>query len=282
MSARSRVALLLIVLLTPVRVLVAHPGWGLVHDPARRIIYFTDLTQVWAVDSGGRARVVVPHVHTHELRLDVHGTLYGEDVETVGSGARARQWQLAAGASRAEFTAWTSGWRAETGFVADSAGSLYRAVCDVPTDRCAVRGYRRDGRVETVPGADRFARPLNFLAATPRGAVLVADGAHILQLTARGPVAVARAVATDTSRFAIMGFEPLADGALLAAVYGDGVVLRVGADGARRVLRRSPPGWRPSAVRSAMGRLWITEYDDRARCRLVIVEPDGRARMVPT
>nr|MCU0636332.1 hypothetical protein [Gemmatimonadaceae bacterium] len=257
-------------------------GWGLVHDPARQTIYFTDLTQVWAVDRTGRARVVVPRVHTHELRIDARGVLHGEDVQAQGNGARARHWQWTPDAPAARFTPWVDGWRAETGFVADSAGRLYRAVCDVPTDRCAVRRYDRSGRATTMTGADRFARPLNVLTATPRGAILLADGPHIVRVTEQGPHSVFRNVTRATDRFAIMGLHALADGAIIAAAAGDRLVLRLAPDGARQVLWRSTDGWSPSAALLVDGRLWVTEYDDRARCRLVLVEPNGRSRVIPT
>ena len=45
------------------------------------MIYYTDLQRVYRIDANGERSVAVPDVHTHELRLDDPGNLYGEDLE---------------------------------------------------------------------------------------------------------------------------------------------------------------------------------------------------------
>jgi hypothetical protein len=54
----------------------AHPGWGIVVDRGGRVFY-TDLANVWLVETDGTRRVVVPGVHSHELMLDGDGNLWG-------------------------------------------------------------------------------------------------------------------------------------------------------------------------------------------------------------
>ncbi|RYY96421.1 MAG: hypothetical protein EOO11_13535, partial [Chitinophagaceae bacterium] len=68
-------ALLFLLLLLPLSS-IAHPGVGIVCD-RRGVIYYTDLRQVWKIE-GGRQRIAVPNVHSHELYLDTEGNLYGE------------------------------------------------------------------------------------------------------------------------------------------------------------------------------------------------------------
>ncbi len=62
----------------------AHPGTGLVKDQAGNIFY-TDLSNIWKIDSSGRRSLVVRGVHTHELALDLNGQLVGEDVKYLGN-----------------------------------------------------------------------------------------------------------------------------------------------------------------------------------------------------
>src|SRR5437016_535840 len=54
----------------------AHPGWGIVVDRGGRVFY-TDLANVWVVETDGARRVAVPGVHSHELMLDRDGNLWG-------------------------------------------------------------------------------------------------------------------------------------------------------------------------------------------------------------
>src|SRR6185436_13543018 len=55
----------------------AHPGVGIVEDSAGNV-YYTDLAQVWRISPSGAKSIVVSGVHTHELSIDAHDTLYGE------------------------------------------------------------------------------------------------------------------------------------------------------------------------------------------------------------
>lgn len=55
----------------------AHRGVGIVMD-SRGTVFYTDLSQVWKIEPGGRKTVAVANVHTHELYLDGDDNLYGE------------------------------------------------------------------------------------------------------------------------------------------------------------------------------------------------------------
>src|SRR5689334_20923224 len=57
--------------------LFAHPGIGIVKD-SKGNIYYTDLKQVWKINTEGKRSVVVSGVHTHELFIDKNNNLFGE------------------------------------------------------------------------------------------------------------------------------------------------------------------------------------------------------------
>jgi hypothetical protein len=257
---------------------VAHPGWGLVRDPARGIVYYTDLVRVWQIDRDGRRTIAVPDVHTHELRIDPDGTLYGEDLEGVGTGWRNRVWRRSTNGVVSDVLPWRNGFREDYGFVADRTGALYWAQCSPERNACVVNRRRPPGVVEVAGRGKSFARPLNFLAADPAGRVFLADGRTILRLTDADTFAVVyRGPGAADDRFALMGFQPAAGGEILAAAFADRAVIRKAAGRSPQVVFRSTAPWQPTAVLEAVDGLWITEYDG-ARVRQLHRDRAGRER----
>src|SRR5687767_296564 len=58
----------------------AHPMWGIAIDMAGQV-YFSDLTTVWRIDTGGKLSVFRPKGdgHVHEISLDSDGNLLGAE-----------------------------------------------------------------------------------------------------------------------------------------------------------------------------------------------------------
>ncbi|MFN0177802.1 MAG: hypothetical protein ACKVZ0_03315 [Gemmatimonadales bacterium] len=257
---------------------LAHPGWGLVRDAARGIVYYTDLVRVWKIDRTGRRTVAVPDVHTHELRLDAQGNLYGEDLENNGDRWRNRVWRLSPDGRLTDVLPWRPGFRDDYGFVADANGALYWTKCSVEADRCVVNRRAANGQVSAAGRGRTFARPLNFLASDDAGGVLLADGNSILRLTPADTFASAiRNAARTNDRFAIMGFHPRDSGEITVAAFEDGTVVRLTPARPPQVLYRAEGPWKPSAVLDGPDGLWITEYDG-ARVRLRHRDATGRER----
>src|ERR1041385_7341184 len=55
----------------------AHPSVSIIMD-SKGNVYYSDLKQVWKIDTQGKKNAVVTGVHTHELYLDASDNLYGE------------------------------------------------------------------------------------------------------------------------------------------------------------------------------------------------------------
>lgn len=257
---------------------LAHPGWGLVRDPVRGIVYYTDLVQVWKIDRAGRRTVAVPKVHSHELRLDPQGNLYGEDLENSDDQWRNRVWRLSPDGRLTDMIPWRPGFREDYGFVADSSGNLYWTQCSVEGDRCVVNRRTPNGQVRATGRGRRFARPLNFLASDDAGRVLLADGKDLLRLTPADTFAtVFRDAARTGDRFAIMGFHARPAGEIAIAAFEDRLVVRLTPGRPPRILYRAQRPWQPSAVLETPDGLWITEYDG-SRVRQRYHDAAGRER----
>jgi hypothetical protein len=105
----------------------AHPGVGIVRD-AQGNLYYTDLEQVWKREPSGRLRVVVAHVHTHELYLDAQGNLFGEHAWYEGEATNRwgyYVWRLTPQGRLTKIIPNTPGFLSNYSFVRDQAGAMY-------------------------------------------------------------------------------------------------------------------------------------------------------------
>ena len=74
----------LVLFCTPVAIAIAHPGWGIVVDKKGNVL-FGDVNRdiVWKIDPQGRVTKFVVAKHSHILKLDDSGILYGQHIEYV-------------------------------------------------------------------------------------------------------------------------------------------------------------------------------------------------------
>lgn len=266
----------------------AHPSWSVVRDDARKIVYYSDLKQVWSIDASFTRKIAVADVHSHELRIDAQGSLFGEDAKTNG---RYRVWKRTADGVVTDVIPDREGYRDDYGFVADKEGALYWAKCQPAAATsvawCTVRRRGADGRVsDAVTTANEAARrstfgyTLNFLAAMPDGGILVADGPDIKKIVGGKLETYLKKVTRSTGRFAIMGFHSAPFGALYLAAHEDRNVIRVGPDKVTSIEARSQAPWGPTGVLRVPEGLWILEYD-RATARMRFIDSKGRERVFP-
>lgn len=276
----------------------AHPGWGIVRD-ARGNVFFTDLKQVWKLAPDGKVSVAVPNVHTHDLRIDAQGNLYGENLSYESGRDKWHNyfWRL------------TPEGRLETivpdgevtrGFslLKDAAGNMYgfeqnnhtrtRTLLLKRTSRGEVQelaggafgikdGKGKEAQFSSVGGVDVL----------PDGTIYLVDGATLRKVSPDGQVTtLAREL--DQPRKLIQGTAGLANaffgvrydgsGTVYVADYDNRRVLKLSADGKQRVTAyESPFGWAPTGVWVAADELYVLEcrhpFGDSVR---VIYARNGR------
>lgn len=278
----STVAIGLLAMLMLPASLRAHPSANLVWDPARGVLYYSDLYRVWQIDRSGRRTVAVPNVHTHYLRLDGAGNLYGDDREYLDHGStRYRVWRLTPEGRLEEVIPWKEGpWVDDYGFVADRNGALYWPSCPGPEGPCVVK-RRRGDRIDVAAGGAKFKRPLDYLAEDGQGGVLLSDGPDIMRITPADSLElVAEGVPEGSGRFSLLGMYAAPDGSLYVAAYEDQTILRLTEEGRKTVVTRSADPWRPAAVLTTPEGLWILEWDPSGGTTQVrLIRPDGRVQV---
>ncbi len=267
-------------------VLAAHPGVGVVVD-AKGNVFYTDLKQVLRLAPDGSKSVVVPNVHTHELFLELDGTLLGEHLWYEGDATGKwghRVWKRSPDGVVSDVIPATEGFRGEYSFVRDARGHMHWADGPVGAGDKAnrVRVLRRspDGAVSVlaggVPGhadgrgeAARF-HAIRWMTASPDGTVHLIDAGALRRVAPDGTVTTlatlfrrtVRSLFEDEDRHRLMGLAADGEGNVYVANNAECRVDRVGADGAVSVFSRSTAPWSPTGVTvSPSGdAVWILEY----------------------
>src|ERR1041385_2177580 len=109
----------------------AHPSVSVVVDTKGNVFY-SDLKQVWRLDTQGKKTVAVPDVHTHELWLDSSDVLYGEHLWYTGPQDGSgkwfyRVWKRSPDGRISDVVPATEGFRANFSFVRDGSRNGYMA-----------------------------------------------------------------------------------------------------------------------------------------------------------
>jgi len=263
----------------------AHPGVGIVQD-SRENVFFTDLKQVWKIAPDGGKSVVVPGVHTHELCIDTEDNLYGEHLWGDGGTWRHRVWRLKRAGALNDVIPARGGFLRDYSFVRDGSGNMYWADRG---EKTVIKKRSPDGMITTHATTDFHM--VQRMAATPDGKLFLMDGGNLRQVSPAGKVTT---LATNLSEFSPppaavsemnyhMGLWTDHAGSVYVAVSRERLVLRVRADGTRKVVARSGEGWSPSGgMFDRAGSLWLLEYDPGNSVRARRIRPDGHDQIFST
>ena len=251
----------------------AHPATGIVFDPQRRTVYFSDLETVWRVDAAGRLstfRAGVRGRHTHELAIDGDGNVYGGDISYAG-GERwvSAFWRMSPAGEFAYLLPPTEGFAPGWGVQRDRAGNVYSVEQD-NNRRRETRLLRRttDGRVELVAGgahghADGRGAAARFesvygLAVLADGTAFLTDGQSLRRVTPDGAVTTpardlcaadpATRLTASTNFGGLAGLAADGRGNLFVADHRNRRVLRVEEAGRVVAVLRAEYPWSPTGV----------------------------------
>jgi hypothetical protein len=284
---------LLCLLLVPAAAF-AHPPYGIVADGAGRV-YFTDLEQVWRIGADGKLALFRPGVdgvHVHELALAPNGDVIG--VQNAYDSGRdeysSGNWRRTADGRETWPVPMTRFPPNGSGPTLDRAGNFYVTQW-VSNDDHRVMLFRRSpaGRVDLLFGdpaaAARFreemAADVGGLALAPDGSIVFADGALIRRVSPGGE---ARILYDGGSGATLRGLALAPDGTVLVADLAGHRLVSIAPDGKAAILYRGTPGWGPTGVALAGGRLLVLEAEEdpsfHSHLVRVVEIVSGKARLV--
>lgn len=255
---------------------VAHPAIGIVRD-ADGSVFWSDLLQIWRLAPNGTKSVAVPGVHSHELRLDPEGNLFGEDLQYVNPGWKHRIWKHSRDGRVSDVIGWRSGFPEDYrdhSLHRDASGAMY---WHVRRDRNSIVRKRPGKPPETLVTLDF--NDTGWMTVLPEGTVLLAHRGDLLRVSPHGKVDYFARKVAEPGRH-IMGMWPDAAGGLYVAAYGSAAVKRIAKDGRMTTLATSPAPWRPTGGTLAPdGTLWILEESPDNAQRVRKVSPSGAVQV---
>jgi hypothetical protein len=261
----------------------AHPGVGIVMD-SRGNVYYTDLKQVWKIDTKGNKSVVVRNVHTHELYMDAQDNLYGEHLWYNGERLNTWGhfvWKYSPDGMFEKIIPDTEGFLKHYSFVRDHHDNMFWA--DREGNCQHVVKQERNGIV-TKLGAACFEN-IRWMTSTPAGTIYLIDLYDLKQVNRWGQVKTlanhlqerkpTQALVNDPHL--IMGLSVDADENVYVAVYGARKVKKVTPAGEIFTIADTSVSWSPTGVLSAPnGDLWILECSPMNAVRVERITKDGK------
>jgi len=261
----------------------AHPGVGIVMD-SHGNVYYTDLKQVWKIDTKGSKYVVVRNVHTHELYMDAQDNLYGEHLWYNGEKLNTWGhfgWRYSADGKFEKIIPDMEGFLKNYSFVRDHHGNMFWA--DRGESCQYVVKQDRNGIVSKL-GSACFEN-IRWMTATPEGAIYLIDLYDLKQINRWGQV---KTLSNDLKErkltqslvddpHSVMGLSVDANENVYVAVYGARKVKKVTPAGTVFTVAETNMNWSPTGVLSAPnGDLWILECSPMNKVRVERITKEGK------
>jgi len=152
---------------------VAHPSVSIVMD-SKGNVFYSDLMQVWKIDTNGKKTVVVSGVHTHELFRDEADNLYGEHLWYNGEVEKTwghYVWRLSPNGKLEKIIPPTEGFPNDYSFVRDKAGNMYWA--DRESKCMKVIRKSKNGTITKL--GNRCMENIRWMVSDPEGVIYLID-----------------------------------------------------------------------------------------------------------
>ncbi len=168
-------------------------------------------------------------------------------------------------------------------FIRDRAGNMYWADRDAQT---VIKKRSPEGKIAIYATADF--RDVGWMTAAPDGHLFLIDNGNLRRITPDGKVTTVAVKLSErkpspakaSNRHYHMGQWFDAKGNVYVAVAGERLVLKVEADGSKRVVARSSRGWSPSGgMIDRDGDLWLLEYSTTNDVQVRRINRNGRQQV---
>lgn len=260
----------------------AHPPTTIAVNALGQVFY-SDLQNIWMLDTDGSKHVVLRNVHTHVLWIDTEGNLLGEDVRNQGEDYRHRVWKIDTKGRVSNIIEWAAGHPHDIGGIETVRNHRNESVVLQRRERAIVVG-----RETANPQAISLAAidgPIHELTIDPSGDIYVAVGKSIY-LIEDGKDILSHYADVDLNR--TDAFQFVRDHHALLGMHATGSDVYVTVFAGQRVLRIDeqrkvhdvvilPDNWSPVGVTTdSDGNLWILEFSSSNEARVSKVDGKGK------
>ena len=277
-----RVSITLLLILTA-SAAFGHPSVSIVMD-SKGNVFYSDLKQVWKIDTGGKKTVVVSGVHTHELFLDEGDNLYGEHFWYNGEAAKTwghYVWKLSPDGKLEKIIPPTEGFPNDYSFVRDKKGSMYLADRE---NKCQkVIRINKDGT--KIKLGDQCMENIRWMVCNPEGIVYLIDVVDLKKVDQEGVVTVIAEKLADkkfTQPFVdlnhyLSGVSLDKAGNIYVADYSGRQVKKIAQSKQVSVIAETRIPWSPTgSLLASNGDFWVLENSMTNEVRVERITKDGK------
>ncbi len=262
----------------------SHPGVGIVMD-SKGNIYYTDLKQVWKIDTRGNSSIAVPHVHTHELYLDKNDNLFGEHLWYEGEATDKwghYVWKRDRAGKIEKVISDQEGFLTNYSFVRDDEHMFW---ADRTSDCQKIIGKSNGHQAVHSPACFKDIR---WMTTSPRGNIYLIDKTDIKKIAPDGTVEILASQIAERklTQFTVndnhlaMGLWIDKQENVYVAIYGGRMVKKITLDKKISVVAETPMRWSPTGgLVAPNGDYWLLECSPLNEVRVERIFPGG-ARVV--
>ncbi len=261
----------------------AHPSVSIVMD-SKGNVFYSDLKQVWKIDTKGKKTVVVNGVHTHELFLDEADNLYGEHLWYNGEKANTwgyYVWKLSVDGKLEKIIPPTEGFPNDYSFVRDKAGNMYWADRE---NKCQkVIRKSKDGTIKKL--GDQCMENIRWMICDPKGVVYLID-VHDLKKVDREGIVTTIAEKLPNKKLTQLFVDPIhylsgisldKAGNIYVADYSGREVKKITPSKQISVIAETRIPWSPTgSLLAPNGDFWILENSLTNEVRVERITKDGK------
>jgi hypothetical protein len=256
----------------------AHPSVSIIMD-SKGNVYYSDLTQVWKIDTQGKKQVIVRNVHTHELFIDKNENLYGEHLwyESETDTWKHYVWRLSVDNKLEKIIPDTKAFQKDFSFVQDRNENMY-----LPDDlgTCQKIIKKQSNGVQTKLG-DECLTKIKWMTCTPDGIVYVIDNNDLKKIDKQGHVSLVvdklSEKKQDGSTSYLSGPNIDMNGNVYISDCDAGQVKKISVDKKISVFAKTNSPWFPSgSLLAPNGDFWILECSQTNEVRVERIAKDGR------
>mgnify|MGYP001029975046 CR=1 FL=1 len=256
----------------------AHPSVSIIMD-SKGNVYYSDLRQVWKINTQGKKEVIVRNVHTHELFFDKDDNLYGEHLwyENETNTWKHYVWRLTVDNKLEKIIPDTKGFQKDFSFVQDRNGNMY-----LPDDLedCQKIIKKQSNGVQTKLG-DKCLTKIKWMTCTPDGVVYVIDNNDLKKIDKQGHISLVvdklSEKKQDGSTSYLSGPNVDANGNVYISDYDAQQVKKISVDKTITVFAKTNLPWSPTgSLVAPNGDFWILECSPTNEVRVERITKDGR------
>lgn len=261
-----KATVVLFILILP-RILIAHPGGGLIAINADTVIFGDPANNVlWRLEKDKKPEALVKNFHVHWTTLGLDGRIYAESFQEIGGAA----FRIDLEGGKLFKVAEESDLEAPVFAVGKKGEIVFQKGTEIVQKAANSTIIRFRGGGGVAAGEPSMQQVLTYYWASD-GALFLSDGNHLRRVGSEGVVRLVASIDgkpiepkiwNSTGAPRIWSIAADERKRVYTALPDIGQVVRIDPDGSQHIINRSSGGWRATAVATFGDSVFLLESSD--------------------